>query len=714
LAQYVIVQLLRSILAMIPRRKLKLATLIAVAAVCTAGATFAYLTDGIRWRIGVVAMKASGQIQDIGWRQLMSMMKPGSDFYLAGLLETPNPYLVIRNPFTSERDLTNGKQLFLGHCALCHGDLGEGKNAPSLVGRSLRIGDSDWAVYRAMTGGVKDLSMPPVSLPQEEAWQTIAYVQALRHEESEAEEKAAASTPSAIPVDVSAQRIANAAAEPANWLTYSGSYSSWRYTALNEINAGNVADLKLAWSLQLDVRQPVESSPIVVDGVMYATAPPSDVLAIDAATGDVRWRYRRPMPAGVPACCGTVNRGVAVLDDRVYIGTLDGYLVALNAQTGHVLWQTQIADYRESYTVTVAPLAIPGRIIVGVSGGEYGIRGFVDAYDAKTGARAWRFYTIPRAGDRGAETWEHGSWTNGGGPTWVTGSFDPELGLVYWGVGNPSPDYNGVNRPGDNLFTNSIVALHADTGELAWYFQFTPHDEHDWDSNQVPVLLDKEIDGQPRHLLLSANRNGFFYVLDRKTGEFLRGTAFVKQTWAERIDEKGRPVVIPNSAPSAQGTLTWPGVNGGANWWSPSYSPVTGLVYVPLAESPTVYYKGASSPDEERSHGGLVVGSSAEESSLPFRGGVRALDPRTSQTIWEYLGAPRTGATIMGGTLASAGNLVFLGDSNAFLAVAADTGRQLWRINLGGTLHAAPISYAVGGRQYITVAAGNTFFAFRL
>ncbi|HUL50437.1 MAG TPA: PQQ-binding-like beta-propeller repeat protein, partial [Gemmatimonadales bacterium] len=550
------------------------------------------LTDGVRWRASIVSMKATGRINDIDWSQLLSMLKPGSGFFLAPLRDTPNPFAVIRNPHSSAADVEAGRQSFLARCSPCHGDVGEGKNAPSLTGRPLRAGDSDWSLFRSITGGFKDLAMPPVAMKQIETWQTVAYVQTLRHISAQPADARNAGHPG--PVEVAIERIENAASEPEAWLTYAGDYNSWRFTRLAEITTHNVANLKLWWSLQLDATQPVESSPLVVDGVMYFTAPTSDLLAINAVTGEVYWRYRRPIPNEVPACCGRVNRGVAVLGNRVYLATLDGYLIALDAQHGNVVWETQVADYHEGYSLTLAPLAVHDRLIVGVSGGEYGARGFIAAYAAATGERLWRFYTIPRAGEPGAETWENGSWRNGGGPGWVTGSFDPALNLLYWGTGNPSPDFSGDTRPGDNLFTDSVVALNADDGKLAWHYQFTPHDEHDWDSNQSPVLIDHEIDGELRHLVLWANRNGFYYVLDRVTGKFIRAVPFVKQTWAERIDETGRPVLAPNSAPSRRGTLTWPGVSGGGNWWSPSYSPRTNLFYAPFAERPTVYFKGTA------------------------------------------------------------------------------------------------------------------------
>jgi alcohol dehydrogenase (cytochrome c) len=407
-----------------------------------------------------------------------------------------------------------------------------------------------------------------------------------------------------------------------------------------------------------------------------------------------------------------VNRGVALLGQHAYVGTLDGYLVALDVHTGKASWETKVADYTEGYSITAAPLALQDLIIVGVSGGEFGVRGFLDAYDAKTGALRWRFYTVPEPGKPGAETWENDAWKNGGGPTWLTGSYDPELGLIYWGVGNPSPNFFGAKRPGDNLFTDSVIALHAASGELAWHFQFTPHDEHDWDSNQIPVLVDADYEGKPRKLMLWANRNGFYYVLDRESGQVLAAKPFVKQTWARGLDEQGRPVLSEKAVPSLRGTLIWPGVGGGANWMSPSFSPQTGLLYTSFAEAPTVYYRSESLPEHRK--GESYIGSSSEPSGDPLIVGVRALDATTGALRWEHVGTQRRSVGKMGGVLVTAGGLVFAGDSEDFVALDARDGKRLWRVSLGGNVAANPISYSVDGQQHVVIAAGNAIFAFAL
>ncbi len=379
-----------------------------------------------------------------------------------------------------------------------------------------------------------------------------------------------------LSAQVSSDRIARAADEPANWLTYSGSYSGQRYSPLRQIDASNVKNLEFKWMLQNQVFGSWESSPLVVDGIMYLTQRPNDVMAVDARTGRIFWMYKHVVPADYKICCGANNRGLAIHGHTLFMGTLDAHLVAIDARNGRVMWNTTVAEKTDGYSLSLAPLVVKDKVIVGVGGGEYGIRGFIAAYDVASGKELWRFYTIPAPGEPGSETWGGDSWKTGGGSIWVTGTYDPSLNLTYWGVGNPGPDFNPAQRPGDNLYTNSVVALDADTGKLKWHFQFTPNDAYDWDAIQVPVLADATWRGAPAKLLMAANRNGFFYVLDRVTGKFLVGKPFIKVNWASGLDEKGRPIQTPQPA----GEPTYPGQQGGTNWWSPAYSPRTGLFYV--------------------------------------------------------------------------------------------------------------------------------------
>lgn len=507
---------------------------------------------------------------------------------------------------------------------------------------------------------------------------------------------------------VTPERLLNAEAEPHNWLMYSGSYKSQRYSGLDQIHRRNAADLEIQWVYQLQTLDRAETTPLVVDGVMYITEPPSDVTALDLRTGRPIWRYRRSLPEGIVTCCGQVNRGVALLDDQVFVGTVDAHLVALDARTGRVRWDIEVADYAMGHAVTVAPLALKDKIILGIAGGEYGIRGFLDAYDPVTGARLWRFWTVPGPGEPGHDTWSGDSWRRGGAPTWVTGAYDPELDLLYWGTGNPGPDFIGEVRRGDNLYSESLIALDPDTGELEWYFQFLPHDVHDYDSTQVPVLLDAALEGEPRKLLLFPNRNGFYYVLDRVTGEFLVGKPFARQTWAIGLDEDGRPIENPETIPSTDGALVYPDDDGAANWYSPTYSPQTQLLYQNVREKGGIYYLA----DATYEPGKIYMGASRRVvSGEDPKGFLRALDALTGDLVWEL----EVHAPPWAGLMSTAGGLVFSGTMEGdFFAADARTGAVLWRFQTGGSVYANPITYLSEGRQFIAIAAGSGLFTFAL
>lgn len=507
---------------------------------------------------------------------------------------------------------------------------------------------------------------------------------------------------------VTYERILKSATEPANWLTYSGNYAGHRFSALDQINDSNAPNLRPLWAYQTNSLQKFETTPIVVDGIMYISEPPSHVTALDTRTGRPLWRYRRPLPDDVRVCCGQVNRGVAVLGDLVYVGTIDSYLVALSAKTGEVIWSTEVASYKAGHSITVAPLAVKDKIIVGIAGGEYGVRGFLDAYDAKTGKRAWRFWTVPAPGEPGSETWKGDSWKTGAATTWVTGAYDPEANLIYWGTGNPGPDWNGDVREGDNLYSDCLLALDADSGKLKWHYQFTPHDVHDWDATEVPVLVDGVVRGKPRKLVLFANRNAFYYVLDRITGEFLVGKPYAKQTWAKGLDDSGRPVRLPNTLPSLEGTAVWPSVSGANNWYSPSYSPRTGLFYVAVRESGSVYYIGEAEYKEGEQFNGGGFRSVPNEQMW---GAIRAYHPETGDLKWEY----RLFSPPWAGVLSTAGNLVFGSTSEGqVFALQGSTGKALWRYQAGGAARGNPVSYSVDGKQYVAVTMGNTLHVFGL
>jgi alcohol dehydrogenase (cytochrome c) len=520
---------------------------------------------------------------------------------------------------------------------------------------------------------------------------------------------------------VSAERLGDSAREPQNWLTYNGSYASTHHSTLNQLRPDNVARLELKWVWQANSLEKLEATPLIVDGVMYLTDPPNDVVAVDARTGRAFWRYRRELPAGVVPCCGRVNRGLAILGNTLYMGTLDGRLVAIDAGTGRKRWEVKVVDYEQGYSLTMAPLAIRNKILVGPAGGELGIRGFIAAYDAETGKELWRFKTIPEPGEPGNETWKGDSWMHGGASAWLTGSYDAELNLTYWGIGNPGPDWNPELRHGDNLYSDSVVALDVDTGKLKWHFQFSPHDGFDYDAVQVPVLADLTWKGRPRKTMLWGNRNGFFYVLDRSTGEFLLGSPFVKQTWAVGLDERGRPIPAKDRMPSAEGTLTYPGVQGGTNWYAPSFSPVTGLFYLTAWDDyPGVYY----SWDQQYEAGKWFAGGSVR-ASLPSivrqevrtlgpesgYGAIRALDPATGRRVWEY----RMNDVSDSGLLTTSTGLLLSGNREGhFFALNARDGKLLWNRYLGGQVASSPVTWSVDGQQYVSIASGHAVFTFGL
>jgi alcohol dehydrogenase (cytochrome c) len=530
-----------------------------------------------------------------------------------------------------------------------------------------------------------------------------------------------------LDAQVTSDRILRAAEEPQNWLTYSGGYSSQRYSLLKQIDTSTVKNLELKWMFQNQVFGPWETSPLVVDGVMYLTQRPNDVIALDAKSGRVFWQYRYTNSGRQQVCCGAQNRGVAILGDTLFMGTLDAHLVALDAKNGKPLWNVLVADDKLAYSVTLAPLVVKDKVIVGVGGAEYGIRGFVAAYDPKNGKELWRFYTIPGKGEPGSESWSGQAWEHGGGSVWVTGSYDPALNLTYWGVGNPGPDWNPDQRPGDNLYTDSVVALDADTGKLKWHYQFTPNDAYDYDSVQVPVLADLMWKGSLTKAMLWGNRNGNFYVLDRETGKFLSGTPFVKVTWMNGFDEGGRPIQTPQPA----GMPTYPGVQGGTNWYSPSYSPRTGLFYLSAWENyGSVYRKEPVEYEPGRRFNGgagatvkpvpdapVMPGAAAARPSLNTwtnlvgNGAVIAIDPKTGQPKWKFQMYDVTDA----GILTTAGDVLFTGGREGYFhALDARTGTVLWKAALGGAIMSAPVTYSVDGKQYVIVNSGNVMATFGL
>jgi len=663
----------------------------------------------VRWRLALVRLKATGSLPDLGWGDLVWMSRPGSHFNLKELTETPNPSVaVIKNPSNSAADIATGEGIFQSHCTICHGANGSGgPSGPTLQRRQLAQGSSDWAIFRTISFGIRGTAMPSSNLSKRDKWRLVSYVRSLMvGTKLSANSIPAASIPA--PKPVSYEEILSVDQVPSQWLSYFGSYDGHRFSPLNQITTTNAPSLRLLWMRQYSISEPSnEATPLVAGNYMFVTVPPSRVEALDARTGDLIWAYDRTLPEHLSLCCRYVNRGVAILGDTLFFGTLDAHLVALDISTGQLRWEVAIADYKDGYSITGAPLALKNMVITGVAGGEYGIRGFLDARDAATGKEIWRFQTIPQPGQPGADTWEGNSWKTGGGPTWTTGSFDPTTNLLYWPIGNPSPPYAGELRRGDNLYTDSVVALDADHGTLRWYFQFTPHDLFDWDAAETLVLFDENIEGKRQRLLAQANRNGFYYLLDRDTGRFLLARQYAKQTWAQGIDNRGRPIINPTAHPTAQGTAVYPSGGGGTNWWPPSYSPVTRLIYFPFLDWGGIFYRSEREP---LYHAGepFEGGGFQYSNDPPAEAAVRALNPVTGELKWEY----RNPAYNVGGLLSTGGGVVFGSQGQYFFALDANTGRELWRVNTGGRTVAAPITFLCEGKQMVTIAAGHDLLTF--
>jgi alcohol dehydrogenase (cytochrome c) len=497
--------------------------------------------------------------------------------------------------------------------------------------------------------------------------------------------------------NVTYQRLLNADKEPQNWLTYGGDYSSHRFSGLKAINKTNASNLRPLWIYQRAqvAGEFIESNPLIVDGIIYVVEPPSTVTALDGKTGLKLWSWSPSLPKVVKYVgLHANNRGIAILNNTVYVGTLDCHLAALDAKTGALKWIVEVEDNSDNHAIAGAPLAIDGKIIIGTGGGDRGARGLLDAYDAQTGKRLWRLWTVPRVNEPGSETW--GTATPGGGDTWNSGTYDPDSNLIYWGTGNPYPVADGSGRPGDNLYTCSLLAVDANTGEMKWHFQFTPHDIHDWDAAQVPVLFEAEVAGKRRKLVVMANRNGFYYVLDRTTGDFISGTPYIAQTWNKGFEENGRPIKLPNYDPAPGGTVTNPSYSGGTNWTAPAFDPENKLFYVNTKEMSGLFTQKGSN---------ILSGDDAY-------GAIRAWDSITGKLKWEH----RMIAPAWISPLATAGGVVFTGDDEGdFLVLDADTGKLLWQFDMGGfDPRNGLATYAIDGKQYVIVPCVNIYVAFGL
>lgn len=509
--------------------------------------------------------------------------------------------------------------------------------------------------------------------------------------------------------NVTFDRLKNAGKEPQNWLTYWGDLQGTHYSGLKQITPANISSLRTAWTYQFGGSR-IETSPIVVDGKMFVTGPGNDAAALDARTGRTFWRYRRAVPENVHSYCTVMtNRGFAVLGDRLFMGTLDTHLVALDAKTGNTIWDVAVDDYKQGFSITHAPLAINGKIIVGVTAGECGLNGFVDAYDAATGRKLWRVWAIAQRGDPARATWAGNSAETGGGPTWMTGTYDAATNTVFWTTGNPSPDYDGSVRMGDNLYTCSVLAIDPDTGTMKWHFQYTPHDTHDWDANETPVLIDAMHQGRMRKMLIMANRNAFFYAIDRETGEFLHGKPFARQTWAKGLDKNGHPIVIPNTDPTPEGNYSCPDANGAANWAAPSYDPVTKWFYVSVREACAIYTSKSKTPVPGQPYTGT---GQQEDAAIASPGAIRAIDPATGDVKWNY---PTQSGSITSGVLSTAGGVLFAAIADGYMiALDPRTGKELWHYQTGAEIKNSPIAFAVDGKQYLAIANSHALVTFAL
>jgi alcohol dehydrogenase (cytochrome c) len=496
----------------------------------------------------------------------------------------------------------------------------------------------------------------------------------------------------------------------ANWLSYHGDFSGRRYSSLLQINLGNVDKLQARWVFHSSNSNRLQVTPLVVNGVMFATSA-NDTYALDARTGRVIWHHVWPISQGlIDDASGHLSRGVAVWHSRVYRQTDNAHLLCLDARSGHLLWDVAYADWNRNYGATGAPLVVKDKVIVGTSGGDDAVRGFVAAYDAMTGKLAWRFWTIPGPGEFGSESWPGDMYLHGGGTAWMPGTYDPETGTLFWGTSNPSPDFDGEVRPGDDLYTACLLALDPDTGKLKWYFQFTPHDLNDFDAAETAILIDATYKGEPRKLLVEANRNGFIYVLDRTNGKFLSATRFAeKLTWAKGIDAQGRPI-RSGLQPTAEGTKMCPGFAGATNWFAPSYNESTHLVYFLATEECEMFFRKPQNFEEGKAFYSTGVKKIPGEISQKI---LLAFDLEKQTLAWRY---PQVGSGhSSGGTMTTAGGLVFFGDdAQSFEAVDAKTGKPLWHFTTGQDFSASPMTYAILGKQYVAIASGSDIFSFAL
>lgn len=667
------------------------------------GGAVMMVSDSARVRVRLVLLKVTGRLPALSLHELYDVIRPGVGFDIDGLAHTHNPQAALRLPDRFAAESLAGKTIFESRCAQCHGGRGEGGAGPTLTG-GRKHGTTDWSTYTTMREGLPATAMVATGLSFEDSWRVIAYIRNLSAAAASGAVATAVQRAPVVPADLAAADTATG-----EWLTYAGGWSGRRNKDIPEITAQSLHGLRLAWANQLP-RDPTvsQSVPIVTRGLLLVTSA-LEVIALDAKTGTVAWRFQRDLPVDVKLCCSRANRGVAVNGDLVFVGTLDAWLYALDLSTGRVRWKVQVGDARLGFSITSAPLAIGDKIVMGISGGEFGTRGYLTVYEAATGKQVWRFYTVPQAGETGSDSWPKGV-TMSGGPTWVPGAYDPATGTLYWGVGNPSPDFNASMRTGDNLYTNSVIALDFETGKLKWTFQFTPGDPHDWDSAQTPILAEVIWGGRQRSVILWANRNAYFYVLDRLTGEFLSASPYARQSWNEGFTKEGRPKPLQSAVPTPQGVVVYPGVGGATNWWPATYSQGLNLMFIAARENGSLFFSESESTGET----GMVLGGRTQP--VPGEANITsvvAMDVATGQVRWKTA-APDNASAAMGGLLAIGDRLVLGGQSNTFFALDSRTGERVWQTTLGAPIQGAPVVFRDGKAVRIAVTAGAVLFVFEV
>ncbi|HMJ82082.1 MAG TPA: PQQ-dependent dehydrogenase, methanol/ethanol family [Vicinamibacterales bacterium] len=627
-----------------------------------------------------------------------------------------------------------GQQVFVSRCASCHGSDGNGGElGPSIVDRVPARTDQDLAAL--FKQGLPAAGMPAFpNLTAAESADLIRYLRTLRRRQGSGPVRtkltlADGSALEGLVLNQSALDLQllgddrkihllrksgehyRAVTSQADWPSYNGQTTGSRYSTLAQITTGNVSRMVPKWIFSVANSSHLQVTPVVVNGVMYVTAA-NECYALDAGSGREIWHYRRPRTKGlVGNAAGGINRGVAVAGDRLFMVTDHAHVIALNRFTGALIWETEMADWHQNYNATGAPLVVGNLVVTGTSGGDEGVRGFVAAYDQATGKEVWRFWTVPRPGEPKSETWQGKGIEHPGATTWLTGTYDPQLDTVYWPTGNPSPDLIGDDRGGDNLYSDSVVALDAKTGTLKWHFQFTPHDVWDYDAQETPALIDATWQGRPRKLLVQANRNGFLYVLDRTDGTFLMGKQYAKMvTWASGLTPQGRPMTVPNMEPTLEGKRVCPSLEGSSNWYSTSFNPATGLYYVQTNDKCGVFTK---TPMEWEAGKGFMGGSFKQAPDEPAQRVLRAIDIQTGRIVWEL---PQSGAVdSWGGVLSTAGGIVIFGeDSGSLMAADATSGKPLWSFQTSQLWKASPMTYSFDNQQYVAVASGPNIIAFGL